>query len=197
VGLLSMSSHAAIVVTIKQVGADVVVMGGGTATAPGLVLIQKYSDLEGFLNPLSGGFAMGRPYELDRDSSSLWFGMVGPEFAGPISRTDASIGGGDAFGIVANGSGSRFLVLPIDYTFGDVLESTNTYSDKTLVDLGLTAGTSYVWTWGSGDTADSFTLTIGETTTAPPVPLPAAAWLLLSGLAGLGAVGRRKRLDPA
>ena len=88
-----------------------------------------------------------------------------------------------------------YLVLPKSYVSGSQLESTNVYNGQSFATLGVTPGT-YVWKWiTSGTNTDSLTLNIVETTTAPPVPLPAAAWLLLSGLAGLGVVGRRKRPD--
>ena len=43
---------------------------------------------------------------------------------------------------------------------------------------------------GSASVRDGF---VGTITSIAPVPLPAAVWLLLSGLGGLGLLGRRRR----
>jgi hypothetical protein len=71
---------------------------------------------------------------------------------------------------------------------------TATYDNQTFSSLGVTPGT-YVWTWGSGPDADSFTLNIG--TVAVPAPLIGRGipFLIAAGcvLFGVKLLERRKR----
>ena len=64
---------------------------------------------------------------------------------------------------------------------------------------GTTAITEYSNTAGAGFWFLSSTgdLTWNVPTSTSPVPLPAAVWLLVSGLAGLGAIGRRRNVAAA
>lgn len=76
------------------------------------------------------------------------------------------------------------IVVPLGYVSGSPLLDTATYAGQTLGSLGVTPGT-YVWTWGTGADADSFTLiaTVAE---------PSTWAMMLLGFAGLGFVGYRR-----
>jgi hypothetical protein len=118
------------------------------------------------------------------------------QYTNPVSFTgpsDFGPGTGTAFIIPDSGLGSVFglsfaeqiLFVPADYQSGAYLGGASTYDKETFASLGMEVGT-YTWSWGAGNTADSFTLVVGN-----PVPIPAAAWLLGSGLIGLFGLKRR------
>jgi MYXO-CTERM domain-containing protein len=92
------------------------------------------------------------------------------------------------FGVASGG----VVAVPQDYVSGTPLgTSTATWTNTTISGLGLTPG-AYVWTWGSGATADTFTLDIATGT--PAVPETVTWAMMLLGLAGLGLMRTRRRI---
>src|SRR5206468_5435553 len=70
--------------------------------------------------------------------------------------TLASSGTGSPVGIALSGAGHDSLYVPSGYS-GGLLSGSDTFLSATFASLAVTPGT-YVWSWGSGATADSFTL---------------------------------------
>ena len=69
------------------------------------------------------------------------------------------------------------------------MSETSTYLGKTFASLGLTPGT-YVYTWGAGGHADSFTIDITSTSA---IPEPSTWAMMFLGFAGLGYAGLRRK----
>jgi hypothetical protein len=180
-------AEAAFVAVMEQVGGDVVVTGSGTINLSALTLlgngnIPALIVTAGAPDPAAAIF-IGTP---DSDPTDTYSGFTGPTSFGS-GESLASSGSGDKVGLQQYAG--DYLGVPEGYVSGSVLSDTSTYDDATLASLGVTPGT-YIWTWGDGSDADSFTLDINAPATSAPEPASIA--LLATGLAALG-FGRRRR----
>jgi hypothetical protein len=149
------------IVTIEQVGANVVATGSGAIdlTNVGVLALGGGSHIPE-VNPSFEIIKTG-PW------ASSFTEYQAPLITGPSSSfgsggdTAANSGSGDFVGIIGvNGD----LYVPYGYISDNPLSDSAIYYNATFASLGVTPGT-YVWTWGTG--ADqSFTIQIVATT--PP-----------------------------
>src|SRR5438105_2776679 len=135
------------VVTLQQVGPDVVATGTGAFNLIGLSFVTNSGALAS-VNPKSGVIQTG---PTTSSSVSVYTGASGPTSFGSGGATFANLGTGDPVGILGGGgaSGHGALVVPFGYVSGTALSDTSTYDGATFSSLGVTPGT-YVWTWGRG-----------------------------------------------
>jgi VPDSG-CTERM motif len=164
-------AQAGYIVTLQEVGSNVVATGSGAIDLTGLSFFSPNSGGSGQISP-ANAFILTGSGQID-----LYTAISGPSSFGAGGFTSASTSSGSAVGISVPG----FLFVPLGYTSNTSLSDSSTYNNATFASLGVTPGTSE-WTWGMG--ADqNFTLQIVGTA---PVPDQGSTCLLLTfGLLGL------------
>jgi PEP-CTERM motif len=175
------SAQAAYVATFQEIGGNVVEMSSGSFDLTDLIALEPVSSAQA-LQPHTATFLSG-----DLDVAQIWYdGVTGPSNFGPgTGSAEPDSSHGDAIGIM----GPTFLFAPADYINGAPLSETSTWLNQTFASLGLTPGT-YVYSWGAGAHADTFTIDVAGS--APPVPEPSTWAMMLIGFTGLGYAALRR-----
>jgi hypothetical protein len=181
----AVTAQAAYIATATEIGGDVVLEGSGSIDLTAMTSnCLNCATITG-VRPSSYillGPSDGRTDVYDTAS------LTGPAAIGTGTATfqgSTPPGGTGGFTGIGWASSPRIYV-PAGYVSEALIAASATITGETFASIGLTPG-SYEWTWGSGASADSFTLNVGA------VPIPAAVWLFGSGLVGLVGMARRKK----
>jgi hypothetical protein len=157
-----------ILITILEVGSNVIVSGSGSANTSSLTSSPVSDQGANIIADISLVTLYGVNTSVDSYTGLIAaHPNIGPGNGGPnysFNRT-----GNNSFGISEQGDPTKvaYLYLPTGYiSNSDLGTSTATYTNKSFTTLGLTRGT-YTWTWGSGGNADSLTVQIGDPSVTP------------------------------
>jgi hypothetical protein len=172
------------VVTLEEIGSNVVADGSGEVDLSGLTYLSSGGPTGPYLNPgLEGSqFVIGATNSFD-----IYARFTGPSF-GTGSGTSASTGTGDLVGFALN---VQQLYVPFGYVSGDALSNSATWDDATFATLGVTPG-NYTYAWGS------LRIKASRLRSAPPhcrrhcqrLPLALSHWLCSAGAAAQPCVVR-------
>jgi hypothetical protein len=181
------TNAAAFSVTISEVGSDVVMTATGALNINGLTLVQSNTGPYG-----GGGLGVSTATYL-MGTINVNFDLYSGFTTNPTSFGSGGGGGGasstsgDVFGVITPGAPPYELVVPVGYTSGTQITSTQTFANQTLSSLGFTNGT-YSYTWPGG----SFDVIVGAPSVTPtptassvtPTPTPtnggSGGWLFYS-----------------
>jgi len=184
-GLAAPPAQAGYLVELMQQGNNVVASGSGTLDLTALTKDPNNKEANGTaIDPSLPSFQSGQFTQFVGDD--IYTTISGPANFGS-GGLHGGTGTGDSVGVGFDSTPALFV--PSGYQSGASLSNTGTFSNASFASLGVTPGT-YLWTWGTGAHADSFTLKIDA-----PVPEPASLTLLAIGMVGFfGYRWRRRRL---
>ncbi len=178
-------AQAGYIVTLQQVGPNVVATGSGAINLTGLPINPITVSTSSILDARRGDITTGPTDILVVDVYAAVF--TGPPNFGSGSEFFPDTGSGDLVGISID---QGLLFVPQGYVSNAALSDSMTFNNATFASLFVTPGT-YVWTWGTGAN-QNFTLQIGSVG-VPGVP-DGGSTVSLLGCALLGLAGLRRKL---
>jgi hypothetical protein len=181
------AQDSSFVVTLMQEGPNVVATGSGTINTTVLIFLAE-ATAGPAINPGVGPSIRIGPRTVPSQPIAVYRAGPASDFTGPTNFGSAGLTLASSGNGMIVGLSGHDINVPRGYDSGSPLMSTSTWDDATFSSLRVTPGT-YVWTWGSGANAGSFTLKAEEAA----VPEPATLGLMVLGLLGAGFAGRKRR----